>query len=85
MQETVPELFPKPVKLRSSKSQNAQQIIQNEPSGASGNLLEASRFQDREKVSASDAFLEPLGATWVIWDAILTLIGFLRGSTNLAF
>ena len=75
MQETV-ELFPKPVKLRSSGSQNAQQIMQNEPLGASGDLLEASRFQDREKVSASDAFGEPLGATWVIWDVILTPTGF---------
>ena len=55
MQETV-ELFPKPVELRSSGSQNAQQIIQNEPSGASGELLEASKLQDREKVSAPDTF-----------------------------
>ena len=46
----------KSVKLRSSGSQNAQQIIQNETLGASGDLLEASRFQDREKVSAPDTF-----------------------------
>ena len=53
---TVPELFPKPVKLRPSGSQNAQQVIQNKPSCASGDLLEARRFQDLEKVSAPDAF-----------------------------
>ena len=47
---------PKPVKLRSSGSQNAQQIMQNEPLGASGDLSEASLFQDLEKVSASDTF-----------------------------
>jgi hypothetical protein len=56
MQETVPELFPQPVKWRPSGSKNAQEIIQNEPSGAPGDILEASHFQDREKVSAPDAF-----------------------------
>ena len=81
MQETV-ELFPKPVKLMSSGSQNVQQIMQNDPLGASGDLLEASRFQDREKVSVPDDFGEPLGATWVILDAMLEPIGVLRGSTN---
>ena len=41
--------------------QNAQQIMQSESLGASGDLLAASRFQDCEKVRA---FGSHLGAIW---------------------
>ena len=75
MQETVPELFPKPVKLRPSGSKNTQEIIQNEPSGASGDILEASRFQDREKVSAPDTFSRGFGHHCVdFWSSCRTSI-----------
>ena len=48
------QFFPKLVKLRPNGSQNAQQIIQNEPADTSGDRLETDRFQDREKVGAPD-------------------------------
>ena len=37
--------------------------------------METGPFQDPQKVSASDAFFEPFGATWPIWGATWAQLG----------
>ena len=48
-----------------------QQIMQNETLGASGDLLEASCFQDREKGVPWSYIFRCFCATWSIWGPIL--------------